>query len=462
MRNQTTPNPTSPMPNKISQIALFVLCLALTVATGCSNKTKSGTDSELPGFYHQAFEENAEIVIAKFLEKDATAISQMRIAAEHGNAFAQRFLGSAYAYGDIIEKDTKLAIYWLQKATEQNEPFAPRMLAYLYFNGDSEQGIDVNYTEAEKWLCRAIEQDTIDLEHVDIIVSLGLAYYSGGPNLNLEKAAKWFHKGAEIGYAPCQAMIGHCYQLGYGVQEDKQKAVEWLNKAAEQNDIGAQCSLGRCYLHGDGIQKDEVKAVEWLNKAAEQNNVEAQYLLGQCYLRGLGITQNRSEGIVWLRKAAEHTYTPVTHPLSYYVHLSQFLISECYRLGKGVEKNEEEAKKWFEKVENCDNPIFATLRAKDWIQAKEGVAEAQTRFGLQYFYGDPVLEDKAEAAKWLLLAAEQGDAYAQRFLGFMYAEGEGVPTNIAESQKWLQKAKEQNFDEKTFEMLKSMPRHFAY
>ena len=44
---------------------------------------------------------------------------------------------------------------------------------------------------------------------------------------------------------------------------------------------------------------------------------------------------------------------------------------------------------------------------------------------MKYAYGEGVVEDDAEAAGWLRLAADQGHADAQNNLGVMYASGEG-------------------------------------
>ena len=57
-------------------------------------------------------------------------------------------------------------------------------------------------------------------------------------------------KAAEQGHAAAQYMLGLCYELGEGVEQDQVKAVEWYRKAAEQGQAVAHCSLGRCYAEG--------------------------------------------------------------------------------------------------------------------------------------------------------------------------------------------------------------------
>ena len=65
------------------------------------------------------------------------------------------------------------------------------------------------------------------------------------------------------------------------------------------------------------------------------------------------------------------------------------------------------------------------------------------QLGERHFFGKGVVQDKAEAVKWWLKAAEQGNDQAQCMLGLCYQDGEGVPQDTEEAVVWLQKAKEQ-------------------
>lgn len=47
---------------------------------------------------------------------------------------------------------------------------------------------------------------------------------------------------------------------------------------------------------------------------------------------------------------------------------------------------------------------------------------------------------EAEAARWMLRAAEQGHAGAQSVLGWMYMAGKGVPRDDTAAARWLQPA----------------------
>jgi len=87
---------------------------------------------------------------------------------------------------------------------------------------------------------------------------------------------------------------------------------------------------------------------------------------------------------------------------------------------------------------------FAAYRAGDYATALqewrplavEGDALAQTNLGFMYANGEGVLQDDAEAVRWLRMAAEQGLALAQTYLGFSYAIGRGVLQDDVLAHMW--------------------------
>lgn len=59
-------------------------------------------------------------------------------------------------------------------------------------------------------------------------------------------------------------------------------------------------------------------------------------------------------------------------------------------------------------------------------RAQNGEADAQYSLGQCYYLGEGVPEDKAEAIKWYLKAAEKGDVLAMTELGVFYEHGWNV------------------------------------
>ncbi|OHB32811.1 MAG: hypothetical protein A2X79_04160 [Desulfuromonadaceae bacterium GWB2_53_15] len=100
----------------------------------------------------------------------------------------------------------------------------------------------------------------------------------------------------------------------------------------------------------------------------------------------------------------------------------------CFKLGTmydnalGVEEDKQEALKWYLKAAN------------------QGLDAAQHRIGEMYDNGRGVPENTQEAVKWYRKAAEQGYAIASFKLGDMYYNGRGVQKDIAEGVKWYQQS----------------------
>ena len=64
-------------------------------------------------------------------------------------------------------------------------------------------------------------------------------------NGKYEKAAKWYRKAADQGFAEAQFDLGLMYAYGLGVTQSYPKAAKWWRKAAEQGYAMAQRMLER-------------------------------------------------------------------------------------------------------------------------------------------------------------------------------------------------------------------------
>ena len=105
---------------------------------------------------------------------------------------------------------------------------------------------------------------------------IGLMYEEGnGVNKDLTEAIKYYHQGAEGGFAWAQCRLGLMYARGIGVENDDELAVEWYQLAAAQDDDDAQFNLGMMFADGRGVDKDIPLALSWLDKAAHQGHQDA-------------------------------------------------------------------------------------------------------------------------------------------------------------------------------------------
>lgn len=97
--------------------------------------------------------------------------------------------------------------------------------------------------------------------------TVGEAFYFGqGRQKDLNEAAKFFLKSAELGYAQAQTFLGLMYYRGEGVRKDNSAAADWWTRAAEQGHPFAQDSLGCLYKEGfnsNFLEKAAGNATSW-------------------------------------------------------------------------------------------------------------------------------------------------------------------------------------------------------
>ncbi len=72
--------------------------------------------------------------------------------------------------------------------------------------------------------------------------------------------------------------------------------------------------------------------------------------------------------------------------------------------------------------------------------AAAGDSNAQFELGNRFLYGNGVVTDELEAARWFRLAAEQNNNNAQYNLAVMYMQGTGVLADLNEALRWFQRA----------------------
>ena len=129
---------------------------------------------------------------------------------------------------------------------------------------------------------RPEETDSSPSEPVDPEQAAAGYYLAGNEDNNkgnMERAAFFYQRAAELGHADAQNMIGAYYYNGTGVEKNLNQAFFWFQKAAEQGHVSAQYNMGICYEYGSGVQKDLQQALFWYRKAAEQGHENAKKAL---------------------------------------------------------------------------------------------------------------------------------------------------------------------------------------
>jgi len=91
-------------------------------------------------------------------------------------------------------------------------------------------------------------------------------------------------KEANEGLPSSQYLVGHCYTLGFGTEQNSTLAIEWFQKAAGQSHVESCFGLGLVFKD----RKDEMynKAVSLLPSCLNQASNHLLFYIGMLYLNG--------------------------------------------------------------------------------------------------------------------------------------------------------------------------------
>lgn len=147
-------------------------------------------------------------------------------AVNDSNAYTMNVIGLAYVAGSGVEKDSTLAMQWLEKAGQcgYSDAFHNIGMIYKY----AKCGIKQNFTKAYQAYSKGAERGSVLCKY-----DAGFMLYKGlGCEQDYEKSVKLFEEGAEQGHSPSLYMLGLCYRNGYGVEQDTARASYYLNSSA--------------------------------------------------------------------------------------------------------------------------------------------------------------------------------------------------------------------------------------
>lgn len=140
--------------------------------------------------------------------------------AEAGDVDAQFRVGGAYDTGNGAPHDTKQALKWYLMAADRGHAEAQNSAASLY-------------QEAR----------------------------------NYGEALRWYEKAAAQKHAQATDSVAYMYDLGLGVQQDRQKAFEIYTRSADLGWAEAMWNIANMYGAGQLGERDMVKACAWAMRA---------------------------------------------------------------------------------------------------------------------------------------------------------------------------------------------------
>lgn len=200
--------------------------------------------------------------------------------------------------GEDVHPNSTYALYWLEEAVKDDNPYAEYLLGKVYLKGEY----------VDKDIEKAIEllKSSADQNNKYAAYTLGKLYLDGttAPQ-DIEQALKYLTRSADNGFATAQYLLGKLLYSGELMPININKSLEYLLSAAEQADPFAAYLAGKIMLNEDSV-KNIKEAVRCFEIAAEQGNSYAEYQLGKIYLYGVDNDKDYSQALGWLTASAEH------------------------------------------------------------------------------------------------------------------------------------------------------------
>ncbi|MGI9422406.1 MAG: tetratricopeptide repeat protein [Hyphomicrobiaceae bacterium] len=193
-------------------------------------------------------------------------------------------------------------------------------------------------------------------------------------------AAKWYHRGAELGDIEAMFAFGVILISGRSVKKDPNGAARMFERAARKGHAYAHYNLALLFLSGQGKPENPYRAAQHLEYAARKGIAEAQYDLAALYQKGHGVDADAYQAALWLREAAD-----------------KGLAAAEFEYGIAILRG---------RAFNQDGP-----KVIDYLTsaAGKGVAGAQNRLANIYAVGAKgISANRLEAAKWRLIAKRNG------------------------------------------------------
>ena len=323
----------------------------------------------------------------------------LHMAADQGDAAAERMLGGMYLFGDDgVAQDYRAARAWFQKAADQGYGLAQNQLGGMYDDG---KGGPRDVVTAYMWLdlaTTATRGEIFGDGFKDDLNALAAKMTAGQiaqararvkawapvPQTLDQQAAAAFaavddgkfaqamtlaKPAAEAGNPLAQFLMGTFYGSGAGTTKDERAAETWLQKSADQGQPCAEMVLGNMYADGTDIQQNYAAAAVLLQKAADKGLAPAQLGLGVLYFQGQGVGQDFATGAAWLQKAADQDNDN-----------AQYALGVLYARGTGVTKDPMLAYEWESMAaKNTSDPDLRKQATNEMNTAALALTAAQMR-----------------------------------------------------------------------------------
>ena len=218
--------------------------------------------------------------------------------AQKGDKDYQYGVGSLYASGLGVEKDSSAAFRWFERAAAQGHVQALAAVGSAYATGE---GVEIDYGKARNYLRKAEKKG--DARAVE---RLGYLYQHGfGVRRNYTITVNKYKVAAANGNSAAMVALGMMLETGNGIVADLGKAIAWYRSAVANGSAVAQRKMAGFLFAGKGVEKDEAEAVKLARLAANQGDADAIAILGRAYENGTGVAVDPAKAEELYRKAAD-------------------------------------------------------------------------------------------------------------------------------------------------------------
>ncbi|MDR0385976.1 MAG: hypothetical protein LBH60_07855 [Prevotellaceae bacterium] len=258
------------------------------------------------------------------------AIKFLLKAVELNNLEAHIEVGMLYEQGyGSLEADSAKAMSYMSIAANLGHPLAEYKMGIYYFCGLVEKNIE----KALEYLYKSYNKG-----YVQAAVDLGNYFmYNEDKNIDSAEAFQYYKFAVDKNYIT--EGIGLCYLYGVGVERNEKEAFKYFLIASDNGIAAARYHLGRCYRDEKGTSRNSKKAFKLFTEVAKGEYPEAGYDAGMMLIKGEGIEMDPKQGVEWLRIAADIEHSK-----------AQFELGNCYLVGEGVEEDEAQAIFWYRKA----------------------------------------------------------------------------------------------------------------
>jgi TPR repeat protein len=321
-------------------------------------------------------------------------------AAEKGESYACMHLGRIYRNGDYgCTRDVDTSNYWFRKSVALgNETACAALGRYL---------LDEDVETAQVYLKRgAMLGDAFGQS----VLGYHMTWNGKSPE-EQQEGVFWLREAAKQGHLPAMSKLAEALESKRGPETRDDEALYWLKTGSNLGVADCQTALGIAYIRGDIVGEDEEKGHNLFHLASLQGDSWGTYLLGLTYENGDGTPKDLVQAFNCYKAAAEKGLTK-----------GAYRLGMAYMWGEGVEQDIPAGAKWLKKAANAGN------------------ADAQAYLGMLFVYGHGVEENAEIALYWLRQSVKQDSSIGLRELAFLYESGTGVEADMTEATRLMGRA----------------------